>query len=978
MPESTFHENDWLGQGFDASLPGTPVTPATPTTLEYHPAAAEQVAHSTLTPMPAPATRHRPPTIPGYEILGVLGRGGMGVVYQARQTSLNRIVALKVILAGAHASPDDLQRFRTEAEAVAKLSHPNIIQIYEVGLHEGMPYCALEFVGGGNLDRLLAGQPQPPRDAARLMVSLARGTHAAHTAGIVHRDLKPANILLTGVRSQESGDRKSQETGSSPTLDFCLLTPKITDFGLAKRLEAEAGQTKTGDILGTPSYMAPEQGAGRLMEIGPASDVYSLGAILYEMLTGRPPFQGLSALETVMQAMVQEVVPPSRLQPKIPRDLETICLKCLHKVASRRYPSAELLAEDLERFLHGQPILARPVGTAERVWRWCRRNPGVAGLTAALFLALAGGLTAVSVLYVQANDQRLRAEDNERQAVQDRDRADRERQRADAHLTLAKKALENSVAQVAGNPKLLQADFTALRKELLTTVQPFYEQLARREGDDPTLDAERAQAWYRLGTLRRELGDLPGVLEAMQQCQANLDKLLVQFPDRPVYRFELGNCLVARAAALDTLGRVSDAETVYHAARDLQEKLVASHPQEAEYLSALARTLNNLGGLWVRGDRVAEAVPALERVRQIYTDLLARYPKNRAYRKEMATCLTNLATLLERRGKDAEALTVLRQSTEAKEELVRAFPEDPEHRVELARAFQSIAIHHQRQNKFVEAAAAYGQSLPLREKLVTDFPANPSYRSDLAATLNNLAMTLGKLGQRQEEGERLRQALAIREKLVADFPQQPSYAVEFGGSACNQGHREMGAKRPKEALAQYDKAIAALEKALAINGQQPSARSFLSNALVGRAAALDLLQRWPEAVQAWDRVLATVPASLGMQYRLHKTMSLAQAGAHAQAFTEVEALATTRRWPGEVYLHLACVCGVAAQHATHPSPLEERYAQRALELLRQAHKAGAFKDPQRRQILQFGVDLNPLRDRPEFKQFLQESVAPTK
>ena len=260
------------------------------------------------------------PVLPGYEILGVLGRGGMGVVYKARQTQLKRVVALKMILAGAQAGTSELARFRTEAEAVARLQHPHIVQIYEIADHEGRPYFSLEFVDGGTLAKQLAGAPQPPRDSARLLHTLAGAMDAAHQAGIVHRDLKPANILLAGA---------------GPALG--QYVPKIADFGLAKQLDTDSSQTQTGAIMGTPSYMAPEQANGQINRIGPATDVYALGAMLYELLTGRPPFRGAAMLDTLEQVRTREPVSPRELQPSTPRDLETICLKCLQKEPAKRY-----------------------------------------------------------------------------------------------------------------------------------------------------------------------------------------------------------------------------------------------------------------------------------------------------------------------------------------------------------------------------------------------------------------------------------------------------------------------------------------------------------------------------------------------------------------------------------------------------------------------------------------------------------------
>jgi serine/threonine-protein kinase len=333
---------------------------------------------------PAPPTAGLP-QVPGYKVEAVLGRGGMGLVYKARHLRLGRTVALKMLLAGAYAGPHERARFQREAEAVASLRHANIVQVYDVGDHEGRPYFTMEFVEGGSLAHKLAGTPQPARQAAALALTLAEAVHVAHRGGIVHRDLKPANVLLTADD-----------------------TPKISDFGLARRLEGEAGPTQSGVLIGTPSYMAPEQAEGRARVIGPATDVYALGAILYESLTGRPPFRAETAGETVLQVIHQEPASPSRLNAKVPRDLETICLKCLRKEPESRYASAAALADDLRRFGEGRPIQARPLGWAGRFWRWCRRKPAAAALVA-MALALVG-LTLGSLLWLEAQQAERRAE----------------------------------------------------------------------------------------------------------------------------------------------------------------------------------------------------------------------------------------------------------------------------------------------------------------------------------------------------------------------------------------------------------------------------------------------------------------------------------------------------------------------------------------------------------------------------------------
>jgi tetratricopeptide (TPR) repeat protein len=344
---------------------------------------------------PAPSSRiivdrMAPPVgafTPGYEILGELGRGGMGVVYKARQNSLKRLVALKLILGGPHASPRQQQRFRTEAEAAARLQHPNIVQIHEVGEHDGYLFLSLELVDGPSLDRQVAGQPQPARPAAELVEKLARAMHYAHQRGIVHRDLKPGNVLLSFSRERSA----SADPALAERSRLNNLEPKITDFGLARLLDAEGGGTSE-TLVGTPQYMAPEQTGGREVEVGPEADVHALGAILYELLTGRPPFHGRSLPDVLEQVRSRTPVPPRR-RAKVPRDLETVCLKCLEKEPARRYASAGDLADDLRRFLAGEPVLARPVPAWRRVVKWAARRPTAAALAAvsvAAVLSLAG------------------------------------------------------------------------------------------------------------------------------------------------------------------------------------------------------------------------------------------------------------------------------------------------------------------------------------------------------------------------------------------------------------------------------------------------------------------------------------------------------------------------------------------------------------------------------------------------------------
>ncbi len=394
--------------------------------------------------------------IDDYEVLAEIDRGGMGVVYRARQRSLNRLVALKILRSGGLADDDDVRRFRLEAEAVARLDHPNIVPIHEVGDHDGFSYFAMKLIEGTSLARRPPGPAADPRAAVRIVATVARAVHHAHQRGVLHRDLKPSNILI---------DAEGR--------------PHVTDFGLAKRVEGDSELTQSGAILGTPSYMAPEQASGQRKAVTTATDVYGLGAVLYALLTGRPPFRGDSVLETLERVRHTQPEPPSGVGRGVDRDLETICLKSLEKEPERRYASALALAEDLERWLGGEPIQARPVPGLERAWLWCRRNPVVAGLvatTALLLLALMVGAGAGIGLLLHERGRTRQALDREREQ---RQKAQASAAAAEESRARAQRRSEAALGQING----LLLELMSRRWSAMPGIAELRSRIARRTID---------------------------------------------------------------------------------------------------------------------------------------------------------------------------------------------------------------------------------------------------------------------------------------------------------------------------------------------------------------------------------------------------------------------------------------------------------------------------------------------------------------
>jgi tetratricopeptide (TPR) repeat protein len=679
-------------------------------------------------------------TVAGYEILAELGRGGMGVVYQARQIQVNRLVALKMILAGAHAGPEALTRFRREAEAVARLEHPHIVRLYEYGDRHGLPYYSMELVDGGNLAQKLGGVPQPAAQAAQFLHILAQALHCAHQNGIVHRDLKPANILLSGAAPSANGAGFLQPPHP-------LGTPKIADFGLAKHLDAGPGPTQTGMIVGTPSYMAPEQAAGQHKNIGPATDVYALGAILYEMLTGRPPFLADSPLATLQEVLSGEPVSVTRLQPKVPRDLETICLKCLEKEPRKRYASAAALAEDLRRFLTGESIGARPAGFAERFGRWSRRNPSVTALAACLLLVTIAAFAIVTWQWRRAEANFEQSNENFRQA----------REAVSRLNVVSEKELR------------IRSGMQPLRKKLLTDTLSYYDRLAQQKNDDAAIQLDLAFNNQTVGIVTSEIGKLDDALKAYQKAEALFEKLRRSQPEHTQNR----NSLAANHLYVGLLqyatGQMDAARQSHQRALQIWQEAASaeSHPK-AQRNVALSQWA--IGNVWVELGQPDKARSCYDQARLIQERLFKEKDSDDDSRDQLAYNDHSMGWLHHVLGQSPEALEYFQKARAHRARLVETDPRDISRQYYLAKTDLCLGIVYRTTAQEDKAITALNSARLSLEPLVNDNPEVTYFQRTLAEVQLNIGKIHHEVGRHTDARACFVEARGICLALAQDNP----------------------------------------------------------------------------------------------------------------------------------------------------------------------------------------------------------------
>ncbi|MDA1049622.1 MAG: serine/threonine-protein kinase [Planctomycetota bacterium] len=782
-PNATIAPHNIEAANYD---PNATIAPGDGDTISPHDIATlARDPHATITNLAAiPLAPQATKIFGDYEILETIAKGGMGVVYKARQRKLNRIVALKMILAGQFADQGDIDRFYAEAQAAAHLRHPNIVGIHEVGECEGQHYFSMEYIEGKSLGDLVREHPLAPRNAAKFVKTVSEAMHYAHEEGVLHRDLKPSNVLV------DEND-----------------VPLVTDFGLAKRTAEQSQLTVAGTVLGTPSYMPPEQASGKLDQISVRSDVYSLGAILYELITGKPPFGAANPWETIKQVLSNEPVSPRLLNSGVPADLETICLKCLQKDQVRRYQSAQDLAEELQRFLAGEPILARPIGIVERSLRWCYRNPWPTAALGVLLLGVVGTSAGLKI----ARDAQHEAEIAQSEAEMSRD------QLLDAINKLFTAWSDVTLINEPG--------FEDVRKELLATASDLYEQMGTQLGADPKIQKRLGESYFRLGRLMFNFQSYDNSRKSLEKGLKIQRELDAASPgeEEPLHALGeslnlYGNVLEVTAtgpnnAPNESQKHLEEAEGVYEDVIEKRQKLADAIPDKPEYKRQLLNSRMNHGMVQQRmgrslddhGDRLFDeggreeaeasyraaekfyevARRRVELVQPARHELLERLAESSGIRDDVVHDLAqgyyNLAKLTKRLGDYVATDEYLAAAVGEFDTLLDEYPKHLEYQYDQAACWMLVgeAKFEQRLDSdqdamrktfSTKAIEAYKSAEVILKRMASKSTSVPKYRRDLAYVYLQIGEIHFLDEQDKEALDAYRSADTILTPMVGEFP----------------------------------------------------------------------------------------------------------------------------------------------------------------------------------------------------------------
>jgi tetratricopeptide (TPR) repeat protein/tRNA A-37 threonylcarbamoyl transferase component Bud32 len=765
-----------------------------------------------------------------YELLEKLGEGGMGAVYKARHRKLNRLVAIKLLRPGVRASPEESSRFRNEAESVAQLDHPNIQPIFDVGECEGVPFLSMKLMDRGSVAARLADYTADPHRAAREVAKIARAVHYAHERGILHRDIKPSNVLLDADGS-----------------------PHIADFGLAKRL-GEAELTRSGTVIGTPAYMAPEQAGGRRGAVTKAADVYGLGALLYALLTGHAPFTGDDVLQVLDRLQTEEPVPPAKLNARVEPDLQLICLKCLEKDPQRRYASADLLADELERYLDGRPLAhTRAVGRGERITRWCRRNPawallGVVACLSLLTIMVLAGAYMVSLRWANEREHELR-------------------QRAERNRDLAIDAVDKFFTKVSESRQLQARGLERYRQELLLQASTFYEQLLATEALDPRIQSERGQAYWRLGRIAEVLGKRAEADRLYEKARLVFVDLADKDPGQAAYREDLARIIHQQGTLHQFGGRNKEALAAYEQALSLRRNLARDQPDVIGRQQDFCQTVFQIARQYQVSGQPAKARAKYAEILPFFEKRLHDMPNDPASHDLLARVLLNQGDLAIS-GNPKRAIELFKRAASLEETALAAQPDNADIQDTLAQSLHHLGLAYFNAKQLEPAGPAYQRAVALREQLAEKHPDVPDYLLKLATVLHGQAhLDMKRTSTRSEAVSSFERALAMgrhlgdqfagdplaeRELAAATYDAACCYALCYGSTEENPDLKESQRRELSERYAQ--RAIELLTQlgpsglaAIALTPKQVKADTDLA-ALLGRADFQALVKGWQSSV----------------------------------------------------------------------------------------------------------------------------------
>jgi serine/threonine-protein kinase len=827
-----------------------------------------------------------------FRIIRLHAQGGLGSVYEAHDEELGRKVALKEIQPDKADHPELRSRFVLEAEISGGLQHPGIVPIYSLGHYDdGKPYYAMRFVEGASLRDAIAryheAHPRPDpttkefRDLLNRFLDVCNAIAFAHSRGVLHRDLKPHNVmigdygeaLLIDWGLAKATGRRDPASGGRP--EATLVPPSGSGVE----------PTQAGQVMGTPSYMSPEQARGDLPALGPATDVYGLGAILYQMLTGQAPVPVQEGVDGVLSRVMRgEIAPVRALNPSVPVTLEAVCLKALAPKPEDRYPTARSLADDLSHWMADEPVTARRDPLLTRLSRWTRKHRVAAAGTAA---ALVVGLLAALYSYQRERSyaanldrQRLRAENREQQAID------------------AVKRFRDSVA----NESLLKdtPELDELRKRLLKEPLAFFRTLRERLQADhdtrPESLARLAAAGFDLGNLSREIGDEQDAIAAYRESLAIQQKLADAHP--AVFQRDLAHGHNNLGLLLRATGRPAAARQEHERALTIRQKLADDHPLITEYQSDLAGSHNNLGVLLQDTGQPEAAQREHEKALVIQQKLADAYPTVAQYQRDLAASHNNLGLLLRKTGQPAAARQEFQQSLAISQKLAEAHPTVTQYQRDLAASHNNLGLLLRKTGQPAADRQACEQALAIFQKLAEAHPTVTQYQRDLAASHNNLGDLLKDTGQPAAARRAYEQALAIRTKLVREHPRSPDYASNLGANLNNVALIDMDAKRFAEARDQLRQAIDWQKKALAANPQNPTYRQFLANHLGNLFHAARALGRADEAAAAQrelDELKASDPRFAALDARLAAVLEGEAAQDNAEPLALAQRAYDTRR-----------------------------------------------------------------------------------